>query len=198
MNNLKKFGFVMVVGLVAALITGCENKLDKNQIVARINDYEVTVDDFKYEAERTIPGVSKETILQDIITKELLLQEAQKMDLDKNKFFMKEIENYWKQGLIKRLIKIKGEEFISTAKVSAEEVRAEYNRMSEEAAGKIKSYVEMAVQIRESLKIKQAQAALENWINFLRKNSCIKKYDAVLIDIDFKNSKNLAGGLNGR
>ena len=198
MNKIfKKFSYVMALGLIAALIAGCAKKSDKNQVVAQINNYSVTIEDFKHEAGMSIPGAAKELILQDIVTKELLLQEAQKMDLDKNRLFMKEIEDYWKQSLIKRLITIKGEEFLALSKISAEAIMAEYRRMSEENAGKIKPFAQIAGQIQEKLKIKKAQFLLDNWINYLRKNAEIKKYEAVLNGIKLKNEKNLAGGSDG-
>jgi hypothetical protein len=194
---LKKFSFAIMAGSIAVLITGCAKQPDKDQVVAQVNNYTVTIDDFKHEAGMSIPGAAKDLILQDIITKELLLQEAQRMDLDKNKLFMKEIEDYWKQSLIKRLISIKGAEFFALAQVSAEEIKAEYRRISEENTGKIKPYAQIAGQIQEKLKIKKAQVYLDNWINSLRKNADIKKYEAVLGGIKLKNAKNLTGGSDG-
>jgi hypothetical protein len=198
MNRLlKKFSYVMAIGMLSALITGCAKEYDKNQVVAQVNNYSVTINDFKHEAGMIIPGASKELILQDIITKELLLQEAQKMKLDKNKIFMKEIEDYWKQSLIKRLISIKGEEFLAIAKVSAAEVMAEYNRMSQASADKIRSFEQMSLQIQDRLRAKKAQVFLDSWINSLRKNADIKNYETVLHSIKLKNEKGLVGGSDG-
>ncbi len=196
-KNLKQFSYFLAVGLAAALITGCAKQPDKDQIVVQVNNYAVTVDDLKYEAKMVVPGAGKELILQDIITKELLLQEAQKMELDKNKLFMKEIENYWKQSLIKRLINIKGEEFLAKAKVSAAQVKAEYSRLSEESAGKIEPYAQIAGQIQERLRIKQAQVLLDNWINGLKKSANIKRNEVVFNDLKLRGAKNLAGGADG-
>jgi len=152
---IKKFSFAIMLTLIVALITGCAKKPDKNQIVAEINTYQVTIDDFNQEAKMTIPGASNEQILQDIITKELLLQEAQKNSLDKNRRFMKEIENYWKQTLIKRLIYIKGEEFLASLK---------------------------GIENKE-LRMKKAQELLDEWVNELKNKAKIKKYDQVLNSI---------------
>ena len=198
MNNLyKRHNFALVMLLAVILSAGCVKKYDKNQVVAKVNDYKVTIDDFRHEAGMSIPGASKELILQDIVIKELLLQEAQKMKLDKNKFFMKEIEDYWKQALIKRLITIKGEEFFALSRVSPEETLTEYKRMSEEASGKIKPFDQIAGQIQERLKVKNAQAALDSWVSSLRKNADIQKFEAVLNSIEIKNPKILAGGPDG-
>lgn len=174
----KKFRFVMAVGIIGMLITGCVKEPDKNQIVAQINNYAVTIEDFKHEAGMSISGVSKDLTLQDIVTKELLLQEAQKMGLDKNKAFMKEIEDYWKQSLIKRLINIKGAEFLAAVKLTDAETK-------------------ITGQDQDRLKMKKAQGLLELWINNLAKDAKIEKYDTVLNTIKLKECKNLAGGTDG-
>jgi len=156
MNKLfKRFSLVLIIVLLSALITACTKKPDKSQVVAEINNYQLTIDDFKYEAGLSLSGASKEQILQDIITKELLLQEAQKNSLDKNRRFMKEIENYWKQTLIKRLIYIKGEEFLASVE---------------------------GIENKE-LRMKKAQELLDQWVNELKNKAKIKKYDQVLNSI---------------
>jgi len=187
MSNLSKgINFLMALTLITMLSIGCAKKPDKSQVVAEINNYLVTTDDLRDEAKLSIYSAPKEQILQNIIYKELLLQEAQRMNLDKNKDFMKEIENYWKQALIKRLINIKGNEFLVFSQVSNEEIKAEYERLSKENNGKIKSFKDMSGEIREMLRVRKAQVSLDNWIASLRKNAEIKKYDEVLNTIKFK------------
>jgi hypothetical protein len=179
MNKLtKRYYFVLALALIAAVSSGCVKKPDKNQVVAQINNYSVTIDDFKHEARMSIPGATKELILQDIITKELLLQEAQKMDLDKNKIFMKEIEDYWKQSLIKRLINIKGAEFLAAVKITDEEMK-------------------ISGQTKERLKMEKAQVLLGLWIDSLKNNAKIDRYDEVFNTIKIKNARNLVGGSDG-
>jgi hypothetical protein len=199
MNKLLiRLSLIMGIGLTVIAISGCFRKTNDSQIVARINNYSVTIDDFQHEAGMSIYGASKELILQDIINKELLLQEAQKINLDKNKYFMKEIEDYWKQTLIKRLINLKGDEFLALSKVSAEEIKAEYNRMYQEETGKIKPYEQVSGKIQEQLRTKKAQIMLDNWINGLRKNADIKEFGEVLNGIKLKNEKSLVGGIDGK
>ncbi|MBU1147521.1 MAG: hypothetical protein KKD11_04135 [Candidatus Omnitrophica bacterium] len=191
MNKLfKGLSFLVAMALITVLSMGCAKKPDKSQVVAEINNYLVTTDDLRDEAKLSIYSASKEQILQNIIYKELLLQEAQRINLDKDKNFMKEIENYWKQTLIKRLINMKGNEFLAFSQVSTDEIKAEYNRLSKENAGKIKPYEQMSGEIRERLRIKKAQVSLDSWIGSLRKNAEIKKYDEVLKAIKLKKIEN--------
>lgn len=195
MNKMSKnHNLGIGIALAAFLITGCAKKPDKSQIIAQVNNYQVTINDFCQEAAMSIPTASKEQVLQDIIAKELLLQQAQKMDLDKDKSFMKEIENYWKQALIKRVITKKGDEFLAASEASDDEVKTEYNRMKQESDGRVKPYEQISGQIRDRLKMEKAQAALSAWINSLEKNANIKKYYEIFNDITLKKTINQEEG----
>ncbi|MBF0522024.1 MAG: peptidyl-prolyl cis-trans isomerase [Candidatus Omnitrophica bacterium] len=140
MNKLKKrhyyvWGAIILAGLVAA---GCAKKEQNSPVVAEINNYRLTAEDFQVEALLSVPDVLKaedvpalkEQIYQDLLTKELLVQEAQKSNLDKDKHFMKEIEDYWKQALIKRIMNRKTNEYIRTSTVSEEELKNAYALLS--------------------------------------------------------------------
>jgi len=177
-NVVSKFNTVIVILLGIALLTGCAKKPDKDKIVAQINNYQVTIDDFNEEAKMSIPGASKDQILQDIIIKELLLEEAQKNDLDKNRRFMKEIENYWKQALIKRVIFIKGEEFLASSKASNAEIKERYDLMAKQSDGKIKPFNKMADVIRQEIRVRKAQIMLDQWIEQLKNKATITTNEA--------------------
>ncbi|MFA6281071.1 MAG: hypothetical protein WCY05_01050 [Candidatus Omnitrophota bacterium] len=193
-NIFKTHIFAAMIAIAVMVSAGCAKKPDKSQVVAQVNNYQVTIDDFKEGARMTMPCASKEKILQDIIAKELLLEEAQKMNLDKDKKFMKEIENYWKQALTKRIIERKGNEFLAAAKVSDEEIKTEYKRMEQEAGAKLEPYEQVSGQLRDRLRVEKAQGILDSWINDLEKNANIKKYKDILNGIELKKTINQEGG----
>jgi hypothetical protein len=118
--------FFYLSGLIflAGVITGCckspeTNTCRADRVVAKINNYELTVDDFRDEARLIAPNLrlsadadnAKDGILNELITKKVLLQEAQRQNFDKDRQFMKEIERYWEQALLKFLMKKKIDEF---------------------------------------------------------------------------------------
>lgn len=100
--------------LVSLLCLGCSAK-PASTIVAKVNDYEVTQEEFKREldlAERIHGEYPAETrrqmkaaVLDNIITRQVLLEEAQKQGFDKDPAFMREVESYWRQALIKAIVK---------------------------------------------------------------------------------------------
>ncbi len=145
-----------VIFFIPLAICGCGNKMTQDKrVVARINNYELTVDDFKSEADLVMankrlsedPEKAKEELLEEMITKNILIQEAQAQDFDKDKAFMKEIERYWEQALLKLLLKKKTEEF------------------SEKATGP-----------SEEVKRAKVQQMLEKWVTTLRRQAKVKIY----------------------
>jgi len=121
---VKNFGvsakFFLVLAVAASIAAaGCSAKKNfrESEVLAKINNYELGADDFREEAALTMSDgrlgadKAKEDILDKLITKKILLQEAQRHNFDKDAKFMKEIERYWEQALLKLLIKKKIAEF---------------------------------------------------------------------------------------
>jgi len=96
-------GVVCVIGLCF----GCGQKAEEKKVVARINNYAMTIEDLEDEIKHSPYTGDRITDLEELldlaIRKQVLIQEAQKQDLDKRKSFMKTIERYWRQTLIKEL-----------------------------------------------------------------------------------------------
>ncbi len=111
---------VLVLGLIAGCCANSDSgKCAGKEIIAKINGYELTSEDFLAEVKLISPKMydvantqrAKEDALEQLITKKILLQEAQKANFDKDKKFMEEIERYWEQALLKLLMKKKIDEF---------------------------------------------------------------------------------------
>ena len=164
--------YVSVPFLIALsfILAGCGFKSgtqenQDNRIVAKIDDYELTVSDFKEEAAVLYsnrypldnPDVAKKELLEDLIRKKILIQEAQKQNFDKDKAFMKEIERYWEQALLKLLFKKKAEELSREINVDKKEVRDE-----------------------------KIQEALEAWIEGLRGRATVQINEENLKEVNLK------------
>lgn len=132
MINLSKRIIKAIMGICLLLSAGCSAPAPQKarEVVAKINDYQLTTDDFNHEKTPLLPylqieqdkGRMKEIILDELINRQILLQEAQRQGLDKERPFMKEIENYWKQALLTSLLKKKSEELSADTQVLDEEL----------------------------------------------------------------------------
>lgn len=137
--------FILTILVIAASILnfwGCtrdlgEQSAEERQIVARINNYRMSVADFKNGVGFVLaskylyvePNEVKGELLDELITRNVLLQEAQREGLDKERAFMKEIERYWEQSLLKLLLKMRAEELSRIIFVEDSEIIDEYGRM---------------------------------------------------------------------
>jgi peptidyl-prolyl cis-trans isomerase C len=115
---------VLLAGLAGGL-AGCSGKTQDSTIVAKVNNYEMSIDDFKSDLETVFVNeagtLSDEEVLDLAIKREILVQEAQKEGIDREKTFMDTIERYWKQALIKELLGRKSKEFSLMQNVSDNE-----------------------------------------------------------------------------
>ena len=162
---------LITVIAVIAITAGCGREYKEatgdKRVVARINNYDMTVSDFKSEAR---PGMikryTKEEILDALVTKQVLLQEAQKQNFDKDDLFMREIQRYWEQALLKLLFKKKSEELINSMGVDDSEVKAPETK-------------------KDVLKRKR-EKALEDWAADLKGRASVKIDKKLLDEIELK------------
>lgn len=195
MRSLKKLSPKIIMLVSVFLIYGCsggapaEGPGKDKRVLARIDGYEMTVDDFDYEKKPFLsylgsgeePSEAKERVLDQLINRQILLQEAQKMDLDKDKGFMREIENYWKQVLVISLLREKTEEFAREAQVTGDEIEREYERIREEGGLDVRPLEEMKDEIKEGIREEKIYAMMDSWISSLRQRAQVK-IDAGLLD----------------
>ena len=129
MKGIKLF-LILFMGICLGLaFYGCGSPKDptgEERVVAKINKYNMTIEDFRDSA-KSARG-TKEEVLDQLIVRNILIQEAQKENFDKDKAFMKEIQGYWEQALLKLLIKKKTAEFSASFKGDKVKVEAAMRR----------------------------------------------------------------------
>lgn len=136
---MKKIIYIMCAVTAVMAITSCGKRAQRGQdkIVAKVGKIAVNTEDLKSEAVYSIAAryakkdaeQIKRDVLDEIITKDVLIQEAQAEKLDRDQAFMTEIERYWQRSLIKLLLKKKSDEISRTVDAEDKEIADEYNRM---------------------------------------------------------------------
>ena len=175
-----RYGKWFLVGWICFVAGGCaprSSEAENARPVVIINGLELTAEELQREvgtasSRVSPPGKTAGTEpewLGRLIERELMVQEAQRLGLDRNKEFMSTIERFWKEALLKQLIRRKGQEVAATVRVYEPELEAEYRRLQEE--GKVREGVSLG-QMREEIlhnvrERKQAQA-MEEWVASLR------------------------------
>ncbi len=161
------------IGITLIAGAGCAKK---EKPALTIGSIEVTAPEFEkaLASSRFIGGGKKERkeFLDTFISRKLMLKEAEQRGLDKDPSFLDDIQMFWEQSLLRKVIAYKARELSSSVNVSDGEVRAYYDtHKGEDFGGKELSLVYNEIK-RILFKEKQAKA-LEEWAEGLRKDASI-------------------------
>ncbi len=179
---MKKGLFFILIFYSPLFLSGCtQEHAEKKEVIARINDYKLTLQEFEdqlieeltMETDFKLTRDAKTVFLEQLIRKELLIQEAQKQGMDRKKKFVKTIERYWESTLIRDLMELKGDEFDKRTYVSEEEIDARYQEMKK-TEGELPPLEEVREKIAEQLKDQKKREKLKQWINNLRESAKIE------------------------
>ena len=172
------------ISLAMFSFDSCTSDADSRKPAVTINDLRLSSQDLSRELQATggarrhgspAVGLQEPEWLTRIIERELIVQEAQRMGLDRNPEFMQSIERFWKEALLKQALQRKAVEVASSIRVYEPEIEARYRRMLDakqispsQSMDKLKNEITQA--IREE---KQAEA-MEHWVAELRAKARIQ------------------------
>ena len=124
-------------------LAGCgQSKTLPGNVVAKVNNYSITAEELEQEIAaawpilQNFPGLPpaelKARVLDGMITNQLLIEEAQKLNVDKEPAFMRKIEKDWRQELMKSMFAKKNAEFLPKVPVTEADLLERYERETEE------------------------------------------------------------------
>lgn len=97
----------MFLCLTLMALSGCGNSQPSpsEDTVAKVGNYVITRQEFEEAYKDSSYGgqgtyASRQTFLNNMINQKLILFDAQKKGLDKNKEFLKMVENFWQQSML--------------------------------------------------------------------------------------------------
>lgn len=169
--------YLIIIAILLS-IPGCAGEPEDKTILARINNYEITQERFKKEfmespLSRTDTAEARKAFLDNLIDRKLILQYAQSQGLDRHEDFLRLIEKFWEQSLLKITLDKKSKEIANSVRVSDREIEEMYKKML--AEGKTdKLYEEIYAEIKwKIIKSKESQM-INTWLEELRKKADIK------------------------
>ena len=185
---MKKSSLYLLLFLLSMSLFCCsQEKPEEGKILSRINDYNLTLDEFQYQLaaeleldkDFKLTNKAKKEFLEQLIRKELLIQEAKKLELDRKDKFVRAIERYWESTLIRDLMDLKCQEIDKKTYLSREEIEIGYKTMQESGEG-LPPLEEVREMVSRELKEKKKTRMLEEWITDLRKNAKIEIAEELL------------------
>ncbi|MBU0996147.1 MAG: SurA N-terminal domain-containing protein [Proteobacteria bacterium] len=172
---------IFSICLFLFLIIGCASEnSEKGKILVRVNDYTLTLKEFQklfaeelaYDSHFKPTRSAREEFLESLIRKELMIQEAVRLRLDRKEKFVKSIERYWEATLIKDLLELKNTEVQQTTYVTQEEIDREYESLKPTEERIPPGEIEDG--IRDNLTELKKEEMIEKWISGLRKSGHIE------------------------
>ncbi len=156
---------------------GCAQGPTDTQVLANVGDYKITKDEFMQAYRNSIFSKndtlqSREDFLDILINQKLILQDAQKKGLDKNPTFLKSVERFWEQSLLKVALDKRTQEVAGSLSVSDREVEQFYERLSAEGKSD-KPLGSVYHQLKWELMQKKEAEAVNSWVETLRSQSHI-------------------------
>jgi hypothetical protein len=111
----------IVLSVAGIIFSGCgtDTPSEKKDIAIQVNASQISLEEFNelitFEAyvdpQLDLTMASRDRFIEYLIRKELLIQEAARLKLDRNKKFINAIEQYWESTLIRNLLDQKSTEF---------------------------------------------------------------------------------------
>jgi hypothetical protein len=187
MADMKKgFYFFLMFTLSVPLVCCSKDKAEKPKVLAMINDYSLTLDDFEsqlteeleLDQDFKLTQEAKHEFLEGLIRKQVLIQEAKKMQLDRKEDFVRSIQRYWESTLIRNLIEIKSSEIDKRIYVSQEEVQARYEQLGKSES--VSPLSEVQDTLQEEIKEEKKTKKLEQWVDDLKRKASVKIDETLL------------------
>ncbi len=166
---------ISVFMLVVFVLIACQDYTKEKSAVS-INGIEFTAEEmaevFKespfYEADN---NSAKQDFLGSFITKKLVLLEAEKSGLNKNKEFLKDVQRYWEMSLFKLTMSRKAKELAPQVDIKDKEIQ-EYYKENKNVYGD-KEIAEVYDSIKWILLRKKQSEVLNDWLYGLRQKADI-------------------------
>ncbi|KPK41655.1 MAG: hypothetical protein AMJ78_04900 [Omnitrophica WOR_2 bacterium SM23_29] len=146
---MKKATYLIFIAFLIVVLTSCTKEKSKKEVLVTIDNYSLYKEDFLSEARLYPPAyrevLTKEQILDDLIQKKLLLLEAQRQGLDKDPAFMKMVERFWEQSLLRSLLEKKSKEILSSIQAPEEERNQKATQMMQRWMNELKKSAKIRI-----------------------------------------------------
>jgi len=173
------FKRIIAIAFIIFFLCGCGRAKEPaaikiGNVSASASDFERAFKESPYSAVNTVE--SRREFLDNYITRMLILKGAVEKGLDKDEEFLKNVESFWQQSLIKIMLDRKIKELSKNVEVSDIEIKDYYE------AHKSTEFKDKGLQfVYEDIKWKilnnKQQEPVNAWLNSLKKSS--------EIDIDY-------------
>lgn len=114
--------------MLSTFIVGCARCDKPKDVAVKINNYEISISEFEQEFKdssfsRFDTAQSRKDFLDNLVNRILIVQDAQKKGLDNDPQFLKVVEKFWIQSLLKLALENKSKELSASCSGSDKELQ---------------------------------------------------------------------------
>ena len=187
-----KYKRIYLIGTLACLLVLACSKgpSGEKDILATVNDFKLTVSEFQIllaadmdiDRDLKITDPIKKEYLNQIIQKEILIQEAKRLKFDQKPKFIRTIERYWEATLIRDLMENKSQEIEKKTIVTQEEVQRYYNEMKTKDPALL-PLSEIDQDLIAKIRGEKKTAMFQKWVEELKREAKIHTNEELLDQI---------------
>jgi hypothetical protein len=185
--KIKSIYWLLLIISSSFLFCCSQDKIEDNKTLAKINDYTLTLDEFqtqlaqeaRFDKDFKVTKQAKKAFLDQLITKEILIQEAKRRNLDRKEKFIRAIERYWESTLIRDLMEMEQQKIEQRAVVSQEEIEERYNEMKKSDSN-LPQLDSIRQKISKQIMEDKKQRLLKEWSNQLKNRAKIEINEKLL------------------
>ena len=166
---------ILIISIISLLlIFGCAKK---EREIIKINDIGITLEEFEAAFKSSSVADEGETkrkeFLDIFISRKLMLEEAERLGLDKDSKFLQNVQLFWEQSLLKLVLAKKMNELSLVINVDDKEVIDFYDKLKERQVVD-KELSEIYDQIKLIIFKEKQNRAIQNWVASLKEKAKIK------------------------
>lgn len=163
---------LIALALLVLLVSGCVWFGEKEKTAVKIGKVKISPEEFQlaFELSNFAKEGKKREFLEIFISRKLILLEAEKLGLDKDREFLRDVQDFWEQSLLKLVLAKKIKELAMDVGVSEKEVKSYYEG-NKEAKFADKEFEQVYEQIKWMLLRDKQQDAIGNWVDSLKNDA---------------------------
>ena len=160
--------------LIVIFSSGCAGK---EPVAIRIDDVEISKNEFLQAYQKSPFYFQKNgdpnAFLDPYVSQKVILREAERLGLDRDPQFLVDVQQYWEQGLLKLMLTQKNQELSRAVAVGDSEIETYFDQNKETHFAQ-KTLDDVRQQIKAFLVREKQKAALQKWVDDLKKESKIE------------------------
>jgi hypothetical protein len=177
--------FIWLLGLACA-----KGPSGEKDILTTVNDFKLTLSEFQtllaadmdIDRDLKITDLVKKEYLNQIIQKQILIQEAKRLKFDQKPKFIRTIQRYWEATLIRDLMESRGQEIEKKTIVTQDEVELYYNEMKKKDPA-LQPLQEIDQALLAKIREEKKTAMFQKWVEELKRAARIHTNEELLNNI---------------